>query len=691
MILERTIALNKRQNSLLLEITDPAYSLGPTVQSLAKLHNVSEQTIKSDISVINYILSSNNQSLIRVADDGYVLSPQSLDLSFCDAADFYSYKLSPVERKTVLAMILLTIGRYTTIAELADKVMVSRNTLISDLDDLRSWFSENSLSFVSQPRKGLIVIGSEHLIRKGMLKLLLLNDLMYENDGKIDSNIFQMLLLQQLGAADYIKEIKTALKKAENDQDVYLSDFSFRKMCYFMLILIDRVGKGKYLSDMSDEEWSGVRCSSKYGMAEVAYTELTGLNDFHSHCAELASIIEQLRGESYIKNNKPNQDTEKMAFQILINEFIYKLSKVYDIHYYLNFYLYDLLISHIEAAAYRMQRKHILTCPITDQLESEYSDKFRDVERLLKPLEDYISAKASRDEIAFIVIYLLAILENNNTANVSVNTLLVCSTGRGSAQLIMAKLSSSFESIVIQNVISSHSINDMPLQEIDLILTTIPLDEIDLPVVHISPLISEDDESRIQRAMIQIQRRKRLQGTKPAIPVAAPEHTEQELGEQKGKRLCELLEADMIALDVHANDWRDAVALAGGLLSEKGIAEERYTQGMIRNIEVNGPYVVIYPGIAIPHAEHSDGSLKEGACLVRLARPVMFNHEENDPVSFVIAFSLLDSTSIGRALYNLTKMLATDSFIRSLKDAKDVTELINSVNQYESRVDAAWR
>lgn len=172
--------MNKRQNNILIEITDRNAINCRTVQEFASSFDVSEQTIKNDIREINYMLFDNNQPQIDIDDYGRIYSSSQLDLSFFDCVDFYKYKLSPGERQTVLAMMLLTMEGYTTIAELSERVMVSRNTLISDLDDLKGWFQENDLSFISQPRKGLMVMGSERNIRDGLLKLLLLNDSIHE-------------------------------------------------------------------------------------------------------------------------------------------------------------------------------------------------------------------------------------------------------------------------------------------------------------------------------------------------------------------------------------------------------------------------------------------------------------------------------------------------------------------------------
>ncbi len=98
-----------------------------------------------------------------------------------------------------------------------------------------------------------------------------------------------------------------------------------------------------------------------------------------------------------------------------------------------------------------------------------------------------------------------------------------------------------------------------------------------------------------------------------------------------------------IAVGAEAASWQAAVELCGGLLVESGVAEERYVPAMIRTVEELGPYVVIAPGVAIPHARPENGAIKPGISLVILREPVEFGSEENDPVDLLFGFATTGS------------------------------------------------
>ena len=117
-----------------------------------------------------------------------------------------------------------------------------------------------------------------------------------------------------------------------------------------------------------------------------------------------------------------------------------------------------------------------------------------------------------------------------------------------------------------------------------------------------------------------------------------------------------MLSADRIALKQEAQSWEEGVRAAGRLLYESGAVTYEYIEAMVENIKVNGSYVVIYSGIAAPHAEQEKGAVREAASLVSLKKPVVFGNSENDPVSYIIGLSILNANSINCAIYNLVRL-----------------------------------
>lgn len=135
--------------------------------------------------------------------------------------------------------------------------------------------------------------------------------------------------------------------------------------------------------------------------------------------------------------------------------------------------------------------------------------------------------------------------------------------------------------------------------------------------------------------------------------------------------LSELLPIEAIRLDVTVADWKEAVRAAGRLMTETGAATDMYTTEMIENVEENGPYIVIAPGLAFAHARPSPAVLSTGVSWVRLARPVEFGHEANDPVELVVGLAAKDKGEHQAGMAALARFLADPDTSRALQDAPD--------------------
>ncbi|MGA4846909.1 PTS sugar transporter subunit IIA [Streptomyces sp. G5(2025)] len=133
--------------------------------------------------------------------------------------------------------------------------------------------------------------------------------------------------------------------------------------------------------------------------------------------------------------------------------------------------------------------------------------------------------------------------------------------------------------------------------------------------------------------------------------------------------LNEILPAEAVLLDAPAGNWREAVRRAGDLMVATGAATDTYTAEMIENVERNGPYIVIAPGLAFAHARPSPAVLGTGMSWVRLAEPVEFGHETNDPVGLVVGLAAKDASEHTAAMGALARLLADPDTARALREA----------------------
>lgn len=146
----------------------------------------------------------------------------------------------------------------------------------------------------------------------------------------------------------------------------------------------------------------------------------------------------------------------------------------------------------------------------------------------------------------------------------------------------------------------------------------------------------------------------------------------------------EALNHNLIRLDAEADTPEDAIRAAGALLAAENLVEERYIDAMVKGYKDVGPYIVLAPSIAIPHARPEHGALKTGFSMVRLKKPVAFGHPTNDPVTLVCAICGTDNTSHIGMLQSLAGILGDKKklgIILSSKSKEEILSLLKEVKR----------
>ena len=138
-----------------------------------------------------------------------------------------------------------------------------------------------------------------------------------------------------------------------------------------------------------------------------------------------------------------------------------------------------------------------------------------------------------------------------------------------------------------------------------------------------------------------------------------------------------LIRENLIDVDVEVDDWQGAIRAVGSLMVADGAVEERFVDAMIRVAIEFGPYIVVAPGIALPHARPEDGVIEASIGIIRLKNPVNFGNEDNDPVYLVVALAAVDQEQHIDGLRQLALVLGDDEKIVAIKEATTREELLD--------------
>jgi ascorbate PTS system EIIA or EIIAB component len=135
------------------------------------------------------------------------------------------------------------------------------------------------------------------------------------------------------------------------------------------------------------------------------------------------------------------------------------------------------------------------------------------------------------------------------------------------------------------------------------------------------------------------------------------------------------LEENIVKVGVEVADAESAIEAAGNLLFAEGLVERSYIEAMVKSFKENGPYFVLAPLIAIPHARPEDGVNEASVSMVQLKTPVKFGHASNDPVRLVFGLGASSSDEHLTLLRELTGLLNNQENINKLTNATSYDDI----------------
>jgi len=114
-----------------------------------------------------------------------------------------------------------------------------------------------------------------------------------------------------------------------------------------------------------------------------------------------------------------------------------------------------------------------------------------------------------------------------------------------------------------------------------------------------------------------------------------------------------LIENNSIKLNQTAANWEEAIKIGTDLLVASGAIEPRYYENIVSKIKEMGPYIVLAPGLAMPHARPEEGVIRTAFGLTTLAQPVDFDGEQ---ISVLVTLAGSDSDTHMEGIMEITQI-----------------------------------
>lgn len=657
---------------------------GKTVEinQLAKRFHVSTRTIYNDINKLNETLSSVSEKTIiidKARVEYSVDSPVDIEKLLLNNSDFVSSD-KQIRRIRVLESILLSAGIFSS-EDLLQRTLVSKNTLLSDLQKIKKKLEENGIELETLPFRGYRVIGDEIIIRNLLAATLEQDPLLFETEHFEHEK-------------ELLRDIEAFIEKICDRLGIQLSDEAFQKVLIHFWITKKRIELGETLSTISEKDF-------------LSKEEQT-LFDYRRELAELFGQPVSSTEQIYLANKLSEASITKyqelisdkwVTFNLLVETFITAVNgELPELDFKGDQKLYEGLINHLRPAYKRTLAKESLENPMYDYVLDHYCDLHLIIRKQISSIEKMLEITFSDHEISFFTLFFAASLERKKFyVPHKTKIVIICHAGISTSEILKSKIKNIFNVDVIGTFGAKEGVKWLTDHKVDLVITTISLEIKSVPFVQVNPYLSEEDISIIsgfiKPVFHEVEVGKLLEIVKQ-YAVLSPQQVQslskeftnylnlkssENITREYQPMLKEVLTEELIDLHYRAENRDEAVRRSGELLVKNNLATDAYIEGMIKNVEVNGTYIVIAPGIAMPHARPEEGALAIGFSVVTLAEPVVFGHPKNDPVKIVIGLCAVDHQTHLKALAELVEILSHEENVGRFLKAKEAKEILAMV------------
>ncbi|GGC89638.1 putative licABCH operon regulator [Thalassobacillus devorans] len=656
------VCLNNRLKEIIKELL--ANDTPVTSEYMSRFLGVTSRTVRNDISSINQELKKIGVQIGAQRGVGYFIDPKPdneikvliEELFQLTSNTENELPVLPEERVLYILKSIIMADDFVTIEELASELFVSKSTIDNDLKQVEKLLSKFDLSLFKKPNYGIKLMGNEMNIRFCLSA--------YLSDYKSEQ-------LQEIeNSYDITEDIEIDLIKAVTKKHIKQLPFNIAELPLNNLIMhiaigIKRIKKGKSI-ESGTIELGEIKNQKEYFVASHIVTSLEEAFFIKIPEQEIAYIAIHLLGAKRFQNGRLSQDDlieliGESTYQ-LIEEILTEIKRVYRIELAKDEELTYGLGLHLKSALNRVKYNMNLRNPMLKEIKSSYPFAFELAIVASDIIQNKIDVTINEDEIAYIAVHLAAAIERikNMKKREVKRVAVVCSSGMGTAKLLAANIESKFPGITIVGTYPSLSLKDIKKEDVDLILSTVPVsEESSIPTLQINAMLSNRDIDKVKDYI-----------------------SREYLNENKSKtneKLQNLFSEDLFFAEINKTEPVDIIKSMANTLNIKGYVNDHYLDSVLEREKVSPTSIGNL--VAIPHPIETN-ALESCIAIGLLKKQVKWGEQ---PVQLVLLLALneKDKEEFSPLFTNLWNLVQDKQLVADVCKTSTFPEFMDKIERFK--------
>lgn len=471
--------------SLLLQSSEPI-----SVNQLSKELGTSRRTIFRELENGDIVLRKTELQLdTKVGEGILLLGNENAKANLASLlAQNTVMPQNKQERQVLLAFLLIDSGEMQKLYYYAKMLHVSEATVSLDMDALEERLNCFGLTLVRKQGLGAELEGTEENMRQMLVELTS----KLENPHVFMKQFGHPSLQARIG-------IQTLLQEEWIAKLDWMTNESLEMLELQLAIMLERVQKHHLLTKETEtivglpKQLAGQLCDSIESQFTVSLPPAERL--------AVGVLIRACRA----KQLNP-LDINDAAAYINVQNLAYRMIDSFDPtlshSLKLNEDLVHGLSLHLWSAIVRLKKGLELTSIMQEQIKTNFPEVFEKSRQAAKVLEQELAVAVPDNEVAFIASHFGAALMHlgeRSSRNIVLKAGIVCVAGIGVSYMMASQVRQSFKG-ELEVVVSDWS-NPSEWNEYDLLISSIPLDYRNCPVVVVGSILSDEDYSQIREVI----------------------------------------------------------------------------------------------------------------------------------------------------------------------------------------------
>ncbi|MCA1010174.1 BglG family transcription antiterminator [Halobacillus halophilus] len=475
-----------------------------TIKDMAESLDVSARTIHRDLKGVEDVLESHGLSLEKKTGKGIAIfgeEERRRDLKM-SINEQNSVDYTPEERHVLILSWLLESQDPVKLMTLSNELGVTVATISHDLDKIEEILVKFQLQLIRKRGYGVEVQGEEGNIREAIQYIIMqhMNEhdflkMLRENIQSPAAPSLDAVSDHLLGLVDRqnISTIEQTVNSIRAELPYHLADSAYIGLVIHLALAIERLQQGEFIQ-MEDEYLARLQSTKEFDIAGKLISKLEEIFELSIPKAETGYITMHLMGAKVRYNQDYILEDSSLSVAFKAKQLIEFVSNTLQQNLHQSDQLLNDLVVHLKPSLYRIHQGMDIKNPLREQIEQDYPELFLTLERAT----EFVFPKISfpKEETAFLVMHFASALLNMEGSR-GFKALVVCSSGIGTAKILAAKLKKQFLEIEEVDHQSLFDLDEIAKEDYDLVVSTIPLDNIE-DYVLVNPMLPNSDTQRLE-------------------------------------------------------------------------------------------------------------------------------------------------------------------------------------------------